>query len=271
MAQIRMPVAQLNALIEAGRHAGPVIDFDVLAELGFFVLRGALPTEVCARYKAAYDAYKAGPDFDRTPHHLTEVRVGLDQPLAGILREPDFVRLAAQFFGGNVGLYNIRVVKKDATDVAPVFLHQDIGYQYGGMARYSLFVPLTHCDESNGGLTFIPGTHRFGYLGDAGSLHDIAPGDLLRPTPAVEPGDVIAMDSALWHRSGPNRTQAERVYYDLHINPADDPATRQVICGLRDERWALDYDAGQLFESSRTQRLRALYRQIDALRDETGR
>ncbi len=263
---IQMPVERLNALLQAQRHVGASIDFEVLKELGFFIIRGALPVDVCARYKGEYDRYKASKDFDRTPFHLTEVKVSLKHPLACILQEPAFQALAAQFFDGNVGLCNIRIVKKDSTDVAPVFLHQDIAYQHGSFDRYSLFVPLTDCNPANGGLTFIPGTHKFGYLGDVGGLRDVAPEALLRPTPSVVPGDVIVMDSALWHRSGPNETQAERVYYDLHINPADDCATQQTLCGTRDTAWAISYDPDFLFESSRTQRLRMLYQQIEALK-----
>lgn len=262
---IQMPVQRLNALLQAQRHDNTAIDFEVLGELGFFILRQVLPVEVCTRYKDEYDRYKVSKAFDRTPFHLTEVRVALNHPLAGILQEPAFQALVAQFFGGNVGLCNIRIVKKDATDIAPVFLHQDIAYQHGSFDRYSLFLPLTDCNPANGGLTFIPGTHKFGYLGDAGGLRDVAPPTLLRPTPSVMPGDVIIMSSALWHRSGPNETQTERVYYDLHINPANDCATQQTLCGTRDDAWAISYDPDFLFESSRTQRLRALYQQIEAL------
>ena len=265
MYSIQMPVERLNALLEAQRHVGPSIDPNVLKDLGFFILRGALPVEVCTRYKAEYDRYKASQEFDRTPFHLTEVKVDLKHPMADMLKEPSFVKVAEQFFGGDVGLFNIRIVKKDSTDVAPVFLHQDIGYQHGSFNRYSLFVPLTECNQANGGLTFFPGTHKFGYLGDAGGLHDVVPADLIRPTPSVVPGDVIVMDSALWHRSGPNETQAERVYYDIHINHADDTATKYTICGSRENAWAISYDQDFLFENSRTQRLRALYKQIEAL------
>lgn len=265
MYSIQMPVERLNALLEAGRHIGPSIDFDVLTDVGFFIVRNALPPEVCARYKNEYDLYKVSESFDRTPFHLTEVKVDLEHPMAGILKEPAFIALAAQFFGGDVGVFNIRIVKKDSTDVKPVFLHQDIGYQHGSFQRYSLFVPLTPCNQANGGLVFFPGTHKFGYLGDAGGLNDVAPAELLRPTPEVRPGDVIVMDSALWHRSGANVTQAERVYYDIHINHADDTATKYTICGSRENAWAISYDQDFLFENSRTQRLRALYRQIEEL------
>ncbi|MFT7774899.1 phytanoyl-CoA dioxygenase family protein [Roseateles sp.] len=269
--RIRMPVERLNALLQAQRHIGPSVDFDVLKELGFFIVRNALPAEVCARYKGEYDRYKASKDFDRTPFHLTEVKFDLQHPLAGILKEPAFLALATRFFGGDVGLYNIRIVKKDATDVAPVFLHQDIGYHHGSFQRYSFFVPLTECNQTNGGLTFFPGTHKFGFLGDAGGLHDVAPAELLRPTPSVLPGDVIVMDSALWHRSGPNETQAERVYYDLHINHADDPASQYPICGGREVNdWSISYDPDFLFENSRTQRLRALYKQLEALQAQSA-
>lgn len=266
MLTIKMPISRLNLLIKKQTYVGASINFDVLNELGFFIVRGVLPIQMVAKYKTEYDNYKISKEFDRTPFHLTEVKVNLEHPMAEIIREPSFIKIVQEFFGGNVGLFNIRIVKKDLTDVKPVFLHQDVGYQHGSFSRYSIFIPLTDCNRSNGGLSFIPGTHKFGYLGDAGELNDVAPAELIRPTPAVSPGDLIVMNSALWHMSGANETQAERVYYDIHINHAEDTATKYKICGVRESEWALNYDQNFLFKTSRTQRLRALYNQLDELR-----
>ena len=264
MDQIKMPVEKLNRMTESGAIYGAQIDPAILAYAGLFILKNVIPVEIAQKYKRFYDDYKVSPEFDRTRFHLTEVRFPQTHPLTSILEEVPFKNLIAGFFDGNVGLFSIRIIKKDAIDDKPVFLHQDIGYQHGSFQRYSLFVPLTRCGEHNGGLRFLPGTHKFGYLGDVGSIRDVVPTDLATITPEVGPGDVIVMDSALWHTSNQNASHDERIYYDIHINQADDPATKQLIVGARDDEWALDYSQDFLFDGSRTQRIVGLYRDLEA-------
>jgi len=69
MSSIQMPVERLNALLQGQKHVGASIDFDVLKDLGFFIVRGALPLDVCARYKREYDLYKVSKEFDLKPLH----------------------------------------------------------------------------------------------------------------------------------------------------------------------------------------------------------
>lgn len=264
MHQIKMPVEKLNRITQSDKMSGSRIDQAILEYAGLFILKNVIPAEVIGKYKQFYDDYKNSSDFDRTKFHLTEVRFPHAHALASILDEPAFKEIAAGFFNGNVGLFSIRIIKKDSIDDKPVFLHQDIGYQHGSFQRYSLFIPLTWCGERNGGLRFLPGTHRFGYLGDVGSIRDVVPAELATMTPEVGPGDVIVMDSALWHTSNQNVSHDERIYYDIHINHAVDPATKKLILGCGDDEWALDYSQEFLFDGSRTQRIVGLYKDLDA-------
>lgn len=159
-------------------------------------------------------------------------------------------------FPGGVGIYNIRIVKKDATDVSPVFLHQDVGYQYGSFDRYSFFIPLSRCSKENGGLTFVPGSHKFGYLGDVGAIKDsLIPDELKVITPTVNVGDIVIMNSFVWHRSGANEDKTERVYYDIHLNSSDDPASKYVLVKDDARDYVLNYANDKIFENSRLQRL----------------
>jgi hypothetical protein len=64
------------------------------------------------KYKNHYDSYKTSNEFYRTPFHLTEVLFELDHPLSSILGEDEFKTFTKNFYDGNVGLYNIRIVKK---------------------------------------------------------------------------------------------------------------------------------------------------------------
>lgn len=256
---IKMPVQKINQVIEEGLIIGDELNFSILRDVGIFIIKNKLSKELVGNYKKKYDLYKNSDEFDRTPTHLTEVNFKVDNPLTNILYESEFQNLIKSFFDGNVGVYNIRIVKKDKDDDLPVFLHQDIGYQYGSFNRYSLFIPLTRCQKDNGGLTFIPGTHKFGFLGDAGEINEkIIPTDLVHLTPEIMPGDVVVMDSCLWHKSGPNLAGSERVYYDIHINSSQDPASKFVISGLKNSEYKMNYNQSDLFNNSRVQRLKKM-------------
>lgn len=253
---MKMPVTKLNHITQAAAYEGCGLDRAVLDDYGVFVLRRCVDTDIVAKYLRAYAAYKASDGFDRNPKHLTEVRLAEGHPMTDIIHEPALRRLASELFPGGAGVYNIRLLKKDTEDVSPVFLHQDFGYEYGSLERYSVFVPLTTCSVENGGLEFIPGSHTFGYLGDAGAIQEaLVPDDLETITPTASPGDIIVMNTCTWHRSGPNEARTERVYYDIRLNPAEDPASRFTLEGGREREYELNYRSENLFVNSRLQRL----------------
>ena len=259
MLKFNAPITRLNQIIDAGLHDSKNLDSSILGELGVYVLRSAFPVEKIARYYQHYLNYKKAPNFDRTKFHLTEVKISSDNELKKILQENEFINFIQKFFSGNVGLYNFRVVKKDGDDTSSVFLHQDVGYHIGSFERYSLFVPLTTCGLSNGGLKLYPGTHKLGYLGDAGEIKDFLPESYPRLIPDVIPGDVIIMHSAVWHSSGENKARLDRVYLDIHIQAADEPSTKEILVGSKKSEWVLNMDHDEIFSSSRTQKLKALY------------
>jgi hypothetical protein len=269
MSGLIAPVDDLNALIGEGRFSGPVIDGEILRELGFFLLKGAIPAVVIQRYHDLYAEQLASGVIQKSQHHLTEVRFTWDNPLVGIAHEPAFVDAASRLFAGNVGVDFVRVVKKDATNTAPVFLHQDLCYQAGSFQRYSFFISLTSCHPQNGGLTVYPGTHHFGYLGDAGEIGDILPAGYPQITPDQAPGDILVMHSALWHKSGENHARTPRVYLEVHVQDANDTTTKRVISGQRTSKWSNPMDWEDLFVNSRTQRLKTLYKTVEDLKEQS--
>lgn len=257
--KINIPLDYLNKQIASGVHDQSIIEMSVLEDLGVFILRGALDPQMVETYYDQYKSYQKSPEFDRTKFHLTEVKVGEENPLRSILGQSSLINHLKNFFNGNVGLYNFRVVKKDSEDIAPVFLHQDVGYHVGGFERYSVFIPLTKCGTDNGGLKLYPGTHKFGYLGDVGEIKDFLPSDFPRLVPELTPGDLLFMHSALWHSSGPNISKSERVYLDIHIQDANEPSTFEVLTGKKNSEWILNLSHDEIFANSRTQKLRVFY------------
>ena len=109
------------------------------------------------------------------------------------------------------------------------------------MNRASFFVPLSNVTARNGAMTYFLGTHNFGYLGDAGEiLDDILPADWPSVTPELSPGDLVVMDSALWHESGPHTDGEDRVLVDIHVQPASDPTSGEIPAPWRPGRRVQD-------------------------------
>jgi ectoine hydroxylase-related dioxygenase (phytanoyl-CoA dioxygenase family) len=86
-------------------------------------------------------------------------------------------------------------------------------------ARMSVWIPLQDCDENNGCLWLVPGSHREGFVDtherrETGvctlSLRDGAE-DIEGAIPCpISAGEVILFDALTWHRSLGNRTGKTR-------------------------------------------------------------
>jgi len=222
------------------RASAPSFDPQVFAETGFFILRQAIPPAVVKHWQDTWRDFYAtqlsqGRDVNRAnPVALAEE---LPEPLASMYKEPVLIDTAKQIFGEDIALYHHRFVIKDAHSAGKVFLHQDSCYHMGNLAKCSFFVPLSISSEENGGMSFHPGSHKLGYLGDAGEINP-ASFDMQWPkvTPTVEPGDFTVMNSLLWHESGPNKNGVHRILADMIMQPADDPTGIELLAG----QWKTD-------------------------------
>lgn len=262
MSEIKAPYQDFLHHLENKDYIGDSINFDVLNKLGIFILKAAIRKDVVNDYYKTYLAEIESGGIRQSEYHLTEVKFGEDSALFKIIRDVNFLSIVNSFFDGHVGSDFIRVVKKDSTNFAPVFLHQDTGYQIGGFERYSSFIALTHCNQENGGLILYPGTHNFGYLGDVGEIREILPFDYPRIESVLAPGDILFMHSSIWHKSPENLSRKDRVYLEVHLQSIDEPSTRIELCGVRKSGWVLTMVEDEIFNNSRTQRLRKLYKEI---------
>jgi hypothetical protein len=259
--KLEAPVKELQDIVSSRRFIGEKIDFDVLDFLGVFVLKNAFKKETIDFYSSAYFK-KDG--LEKVPFHLTQVQVNPNHVLNGIIKEAAFLEIVSDFFNGNVGNDCVRIFKKDSTDTKPVFLHQDISYMMGGFERYSLFISLSDCDAENGSLIAYPGTHHFGYLGDAGEISEsILPTNYPKIVTNTKAGDIFIMHSAVWHGSPENKNLKDRVYLEVKIQDANDSTTRNVLCGTRNAEWGNLLTPDEIFKNSRTQRLKQFYQQVE--------
>lgn len=213
----------------------------VFLQTGVFIIKNAIPNEIVKRWKEVWDAFyedKLKDNRDVNKANPVALKEELPEELLFMYREKSIIELAKQVLGEDVALYNHRFVIKDKFSLDPVFLHQDSCYHLGNLEKCSFFVPLSTVTKSNGGLTFYLGSHKCGYLGDAGEINPDG-FDFKWPTvtPDLDPGDVVVMNSLLWHESGPNQTMNDRILADMILQPANDPTGKELLSGT----WKTDF------------------------------
>lgn len=218
----------------------PIFDPEVFRAAGVFVLRNAIPGEVVREWRAAWDQFQActlrnGREVSRAnPVALKET---LPPKLASMYLEPAFAAVLTQVFGPHVALYNHRFVIKDRFSTGKVPLHQDSCYHLGHLNKCSIFTPLSIVEPANGAMSFHVGSHKLGVLGDAGEINpDSFNITWPKVTPELAPGDIVLMNSSLWHESGLSTSGVDRILADTIFQPADDPTGKELICG----QWQTD-------------------------------
>lgn len=190
---------------------------------GVVVLRDEVGPEKVAEWQAAW------AEFAKTQRVVgfnpVEVTGPFPDTLEAMQRYSVIARAARLALDDSPFVYNFRFIVKDAQSSGPVFLHQDVGYHIGSLPKLSAFVALSSVTPENGGLHFWLGTHKYGYLGDVGEINpDIL---LTKPRvicPVLAAGDIVLMDSALWHHSGPKVHGPDRILADIIYMRSDDPS-----------------------------------------------
>jgi hypothetical protein len=263
---IRFPFAELGEVLS--RIDGDTLDKDVYRDLGVLITRNVIPHTTMEAWIRAWKTFQSstlaeGRKLD--PYNQVVLHEPVPDELQRIHRHPVLLDFMAQLYP-DLGLYLQRFVIKDLHNRDPVFLHQDYGYNLGWPEKTSLIVPLGAMNAENGGLVFYPGTHRLGYLGDAGELDPsvLAP-DWPSVAPSLAPGDIALMHDCTWHSSPPRVSDVERILVQITYQPADDPSTTVLLRGSRRNPIVLDgIDRKRLFRRSRASRLRELQSQVNS-------
>lgn len=235
---------------------------DVYNKTGLFIVRQLIPQETISKWQSLWNKFHTEVLSHRKIDTANPVNV-TDQPpgeLGKIYSTPELVNLSVKVHGKNTALYNQRFVIKDSLNPNKVMLHQDSCYHLGYLNKCSFFVPIFDVGSFNGGLEFYPGTHKYGYLGDAGEINPegfVDKWDKISPT--IYPGDVVVMHSSLWHSSPPNESKTDRILVDIITQPANDPTGEVLLNGV----WETDLkynknNPPQYFKSSRILKLKKL-------------
>lgn len=227
---------------------------------GVVVIRQAAPFELLRLWQWSWDDWYDGQfQFGRKPSwNPVDISGPFPDPLASMPQTPALLDIVEQVFGPDIALYNHRFVVKDKAAKDAVFLHQDTGYHVGWPQKASLFVALSEMDTSNGGMRFYKGSHRYGYLGDAGEIsRDMTVADDWY-APFLQPGDAVLMHSATWHASFTHISGPNRVLADIIYQPASDPSGIKLLRGkwqCEPQPWLRE---GGIFKRSRTSRIKEL-------------
>jgi ectoine hydroxylase-related dioxygenase (phytanoyl-CoA dioxygenase family) len=239
-----------------------IFNKDIYDITGLFVMRNIIPQDTIKEWQHEWEIFY-NKQLSQNRHinksNPVALKEKLPEKLSHIYRNKVLVNTAKQVHGPDVALYNHRFVIKDKFSLDKVFLHNDSCYHLGYLNKCSFFVPLSYSGPSNGGLTFHLGTHKFGYLGDAGEINKEA-FDVKFPTvtPELYPGDFAIMHSSLWHESGPNEAKINRVLVDIHYQPSNDPTGKELLSG----KWKTDFfysmeDPTKYFNTSRILKLKS--------------
>lgn len=258
---------------ELQRELLPLVDADcfnslVFGQTGVFVIRKAIPDNLVACWRTAWEAFYntelGGKRFINKFNPVAVDEVPPD-PLNSIYRENAILDIVEKALGPDIALYNQRFVIKDRDSRDAVFLHHDSPYHRGFLNKLSAFVALSDATPENGGLYFLPGTHRLGYLGDAGELNrEVLPVNWPELSPSLSPGDIVLMHSSTWHGSGPHRSGSDRVLVDVIYQCADDPSGKELLRG----RWRTNVflrNPDAYFKRSRVSRIKELQQSIESI------
>lgn len=242
---------------------------DIYRETGFFVVRRVIPEDQIQEWQNEWNRfYKEelvnGRDID--PYNPVNVHEKLPRVLAEVHKCPELLDVMQSLYP-DLALFMQRFVIKDHNSRAPVFVHNDFSYDYGWPEKTTVFIPLSVSNDENGGVSFYPGTHHFGYLGDVGELNTeiIGPGwPLVCPT--LQPGDVALCHTCTWHCSPSHVNGPDRILVQATFQPASDPSSTALLRGEWKTRYRLSgLPRDKFFRRCRASRLRELQAQVDRL------
>lgn len=235
------------------------------SETGVFIIRNAISKEDIIKMQTIWIEYYSSLTQNcsrkidlNNPVNFTE---NLPEGLNNFWKNLSIINISKDIFGDNVALYNHRIVMKDKKSNQSIFLHQDYPYHIGFHEKCSLFVPLFDCGLENGGMTYYLGSHQYGYLGDAGEIDESKFEKWFQITPELKAGDIVVMNSLVWHKSGPNFSEKDRILIDIIIQPSNDPSGIELLTGdWKTDFWFdrknLDFKVDSLFINSRTKKLK---------------
>ena len=248
------------------------LSLEVYRQTGFFVVRRVIPEERIREWQTKWDRFYADTlehDRDVDKYNPVDVREQTPTELADIHKCPQLLDVMEKVYP-DLALFKQRFVIKDHNSRAPVFVHQDFPYDYGMLDKTTVFIPLSVSNKDNGGISFYPGTHHFGYMGDAGEVNTaLINSEWPLICPSLEPGDIALCNTCTWHCSPPHVRGPDRILVQATFQPANDPSSVALLRGEWKTKFRLGgLPRGDFFVRSRSGRLRELQAQVNRFESE---
>jgi ectoine hydroxylase-related dioxygenase (phytanoyl-CoA dioxygenase family) len=208
-------------------------------ERGFAVVRGLVLGDELAQMRAAFErlvhrahSLQGTADLDGSrfvvesePFRLHRViwAGGAEPALAALGADPRWTRLAAEALRSRALVQLIQQAHfKLPGDEVGFAWHQDASNRRQGTPLWTdldgrgsfveIALAIDASGPDNGGLSFLPGSHRLGFVADpeTGALPEglVDPGQAV--TPVLEPGDAVVFGPFVIHGSAPNRSDGPR-------------------------------------------------------------
>ena len=202
---------------------------------GIFVIRSLFKKEEVSSWQNTWNKFYVSNLINREVNQFNPVELLEEIPkeLFDISKHEKILNVMEIIHGKDIGLFKTRFVIKDShSRNHKVPLHDDYSYQVGWPNKTSLFLSINHTNEDNGGMRFYPGTHKFGYLGDAGEINrSIISKKWPSLMPSLNPGDFVIMNSSIWHESGPYKKGPDRILTDFIYQSSKDYSTKEIVRG----------------------------------------
>lgn len=237
----------------------------VYRETGFFVVRSLIPGSVIHDWQREWTRFYDERLKDRKvdPYNPVQVNEQLP-PELGNMHKCNELLDVMQMIYPDLALFMQRFVIKDRNSRDAVFAHQDFCYDFGWPEKTTVFIPLSVSNSDNGGISFYPGTHHLGYLGDCGQVNtEILGSDWPLVCPTLEPGDIAMIHTCTWHCSPPYVRGPDRILTQATFQPASDPSSVALLRGQWRTRYRLrDIPRDRYFVRCRSSRIRELQAQV---------
>lgn len=248
---------------------------EIYRETGFFIVRNLIPKYHIDFWQSEWERFYTDELADGRrvdPFNPVHVHERLPRTLSEIHKCSEILDVM-QLLYPDLALFMQRFVIKDHASATSVFPHNDFCYDYGWPEKTTVFIPLSISTKENGGICFYPGTHHFGYLGDAGQVNtDIIEPDWPLVCPTLEPGDIALCHTCTWHCSPRPVSGPDRVLVQATFQPASDPSSTALLRGEWRTRYKLaSLSRERFFVRSRSSRLRELQAKVDQIEGNDGR
>lgn len=196
-----------------------------LDEDGLVVVRNTLSHDELASIQSQWrqirDPLREGRSVVGLTRQAFYVNGKLPSPLGTVYQHPNVVAISQRLLGPDVALYLNRVNVKDKKFLDLVHLHQDMPYFNGGTDKVNFFIAVEDINLNNGGMVFVPGSHRLGML-DVRTIDIAKHPELEVVVPSLSAGDLMIADIRLWHSSVQNSVGTDRPLLQMIFQPATD-------------------------------------------------